>query len=200
MFFAKLATVAVIAFGTFVAATPVEVKKRADSVTSILDALTEQVAPLAAQFGTPFPLDVCASPDVASAGTLDASSASGDSISPIVDQIQSAVSSAVDQINALPPGTTADSSSLTSLSNVISTIVTPANGLSQTQGVDSKKIIPFFSPLGVVLALLVKVVLKLVVGLLVVVEATLVTLLGGLIVVLSHLNLTPLLLALGVIL
>ncbi|KAI0039372.1 hypothetical protein FA95DRAFT_1612624 [Auriscalpium vulgare] len=183
MFFAKLATVAVIAFGTFVAATPVEVKKRADSVTSILDALTEQVAPLAAQFGT-----------------LDASSASGDSISPIVDQIQSAVSGAVDQINALPPGTTADSSSLTSLSNVISTIVTPANGLSQTQGVDSKKIIPFFSPLGIVLALLVKVVLKLVVGVLVTLEATLVTLLGGLIVVISHLNLTPLLLALGVVL
>ncbi|KAI0057181.1 hypothetical protein BV25DRAFT_1841865 [Artomyces pyxidatus] len=182
--FAKIATIAAFAFGTFVSAVPVEeraVEARADTVINILDSLNSQVAPLAAQFTT-----------------LDASNATSAVISPIVSDISSAVQSAVSQISALPSGTTVDQTdALTSLSTVLSTILTPAGQVLSIPGISSAAIVPAFSPLGNALADLVSLVLKLVAELLSVVEATLVTLLSGLITVIDSLNLSPLLAALG---
>ncbi|KAI0056321.1 hypothetical protein BV25DRAFT_1832310 [Artomyces pyxidatus] len=182
--FAKIVTVAAFAFGTLASAVPVEeriVKARAQTITDILDALNTQVAPVAAQFAA-----------------LTPSTATAENVTPIVNNIQSLVQDAVNQINA--PGTTVGSGNpLGSLNTVLSTILTPAGTASNIKGVSSD-FIPAFSPLGVVLATLVSLVLKTVGGLVIVLESTLVTLLGGLTVVISHLNLTPLLIALGILL
>ncbi|KAI0048842.1 hypothetical protein FA95DRAFT_999169 [Auriscalpium vulgare] len=199
--FAKIATVATLALGTFVSAVPVQdrtLEARADSVTSILDTLTTTVGPIAAQFSTRVFCTVvmCDSDSVSCLGTLDASNATAAVISPIVSDITSAVSGAVNQIKALPSGTTATDDALTSLSNVLSSILTPAGDVAAISGVSSDAIAAF-SPLGNALGDLVNEVLQLVAGILVVLRQTLDTLLNGLVGVIDRLSLSPLLSALG---
>ncbi|KAI0047155.1 hypothetical protein FA95DRAFT_1492997 [Auriscalpium vulgare] len=196
--FAKIATVATLAFGTFVSAVPVQdraLEARADSVTSILDTLTTTVGPIAAQFSTRVFCTVvmCNSDSVSCLGTLDVTNATAAVISPIVSDITSAVDDAVSQIKALPSAT---DDALTSLSNVLSAILTPAGDVAAISGVSSDAIAAF-SPLGNALGDLVNEVLQLVAGILVVLRQTLDTLLNGLVGVIDRLSLSPLLSALG---
>ncbi|KAI0058215.1 hypothetical protein BV25DRAFT_1307560 [Artomyces pyxidatus] len=125
---------------------------------------------------------------------------SGAAAAPIVSDISSAVQNAITQLNA-PGLTIGQGDALTSLTNVLSTILTPAGQASSAPDVSSD-FVPAFLPLGSVLGALVGLVLKLVGSLLIVVDvkASLLGLVGVLAPIIVHLNLTPLLVVLGILL
>ncbi|KAI0260088.1 hypothetical protein BC834DRAFT_973694 [Gloeopeniophorella convolvens] len=184
---AKIATFAILALGTFTSAVPVVEERAAESglkarqtdptasVVSILTELAATLGPIAGQFSS-----------------LDPSTASSSDITPIVSSIVSEISSSAGQISALPAGTSTTSDTLQPLASVFSAALTPAAPFAA-----SAAFIPVFAPLGVELGLLLNTVVALVDELLVVVKATLTTLLSGLIVTLSSLNFVVILSFLG---
>ncbi|KAA1477929.1 hypothetical protein DENSPDRAFT_627148 [Dentipellis sp. KUC8613] len=188
--FAKLATLAVFAFSTLVSAVPVaepvaapevrDVEKRAQTVEDILNNLNTQLQPFASQLNA-----------------FTADTATTDAVTPVVSNIQSTIQSTVDQLNAIPVGGIQGGNFLGALTTVMGTALNPANNVANVAGSNKVVIIPVFSPLGVVLAALINVVLKLVGGILGSLIFLLVSLLGDLTVIIVNLHLTVLISLLG---
>ncbi|THH18159.1 hypothetical protein EW146_g2785 [Bondarzewia mesenterica] len=182
--FTKIVTFATLAFGAIASVSAMphpasieEAKRQSISIDTILADLTTGLQPHADKLNA-----------------LDANTATSETITPIVSDMTNMVQSAVTQIQALPLQdgvSTSDAS--TSIANVFKTALGPAEKFDNIPGVDKDTYHNSFLPLASVLANL----LETVAGLVLVVKATLNTLLGGLAVVIVHLNLTPLLNALG---
>ncbi|ETW75294.1 hypothetical protein HETIRDRAFT_430720 [Heterobasidion irregulare TC 32-1] len=186
----KLTTFVALAFGAIasVSAAPqpaaaVQVKRQSDAITAILADLTAELAPAAAQLNS-----------------LNAHTATAENITPIVNSIVSSVQNSQSKISALPAQDTSAISAndiASGLNSVFQTVLVPAGNVIALPGVDSATVVPALSPLGGALDGLLTIVLGLVAELLVVVKATLDTLLSGLVHVLVGLNLTGLLASLG---
>ncbi|KZV59677.1 hypothetical protein PENSPDRAFT_397423 [Peniophora sp. CONT] len=126
----RIATFALLALGTAASAVPAK-RQWGSTAVEVLDSLADAVIPIAAQFNN----------------------ATAANVQPIVDQISSLVSEAASNIAALPSGTEGGNST-ESLAKVFSAILTPANQLVTTEGIDAASIIPIFTQLGTTLALL----------------------------------------------
>ncbi|KZV66266.1 hypothetical protein PENSPDRAFT_689140 [Peniophora sp. CONT] len=166
----KIATFAVLALGTVASAVPA--KRQDTDAVSILNTLTSDVTPVAAQFTT-----------------LTADNATAENVQPIVDQINSLVSAANTKLAALPAGSADTNSTVEALANVYTAILTPANTLVTTEGVDAASIIPIFTQLGITLAALLQNVVTLVQEVLEVVVELLQGLIAGLSGILGNLGL-----------
>ncbi|VDB87565.1 unnamed protein product [Peniophora sp. CBMAI 1063] len=170
----KIATFALLAFGTAASAVPA---KRADSdAVTILNDLTSSVTPVAAQFTS-----------------LTADNATAANVQPIVDQINGLVSDANTKLAALPAGSADTDSTTQALANVLSAILEPANTLITTEGVDAASLIPITTQLGITLAALIQNVLTLVQEVLELVVQILQGLISGLGGILGDLGLSSIL-------
>ncbi|THH18160.1 hypothetical protein EW146_g2784 [Bondarzewia mesenterica] len=189
--FSKIVTFATLAFGAVVSVSAMpqpgavtEVKRQSTSLTSILADLNTGLQPLSEQL------------------TRGASGATTAKMNPIITQMTSKVQDAMTEIKALPPQDITSSDATSALSSVFKTALSPAQTLMNTPGVSALALTSAISPLGDLSPLsrhssVLSGLLLVVAEVVLVVGATLNTLLGGLSGVILSLALNPLILVLG---
>ncbi|KAI0311721.1 hypothetical protein OF83DRAFT_1177291 [Amylostereum chailletii] len=191
--FMKLATLAMVAFGTFAAAAPSMIEDR--SVAVQVDARAVQPRHIDGSDMTTILNNLQAElvPQVALLNAMTAETATADAVNPIVQSIQSSIQAAVDAGNCLPPGAIGSGNIIVIISIIINIVLIPCGKIIAFPCIDQEALLAIFFVLGEVLAALLGVVIGLVGGVLSIIIGILVGLLGGVIPVILALGLTPLL-------